>query len=96
MASYIMNGAVCAFGAQCPSFKTCRFRTDSILFWESGGNWADGSDYPSQGIAARHANGCDVAIIDGHVDRVSNANFSGMLNQSPGPLWCSPATVEGH
>ncbi len=96
MTSYVMNGAVCAFGRHVPSFKAHQFRTDAILFWEAKSGWNDGSDFPNEGMTTRHANGSDVAAVDGHVDRLPAAAYAKLLTRSPGPLWCTPGSPDGH
>jgi prepilin-type N-terminal cleavage/methylation domain-containing protein len=103
MTSYLMNGAVCGFGLQnhMPTFKTQKLRTDAITFMEADASrgaaeWNDGSNYPNEGLSARHANGGDVAGIDGHVERISSDTYATLLTRSPGPFWCNPATANGH
>ena len=104
MTSFLMNGAVCGFTgtrATLPSSKVHRFRTDAVVFWEAdaargSAQFNDGSNFPSEGMSSRHANGGDVAVIDGHVDRMPAATFARLLNVSPGPLWCNPASANGH
>jgi hypothetical protein len=104
MTSYIMNGATCGFGdiAAVPSFKIPRFRNNAIIYWETDGTsvagvgWNDGSNYPTEGTTVRHNRGTCVAVIDGHVDWLTAADYNRTLNLSPGPLWCDPGTANGH
>lgn len=65
MTNYLMNGAVCGYGAFFgPGYKVTAFHPTDILFWEaeesgaSGAAWNDGSSYPTEaGLAYRHGNG---------------------------------------
>ena len=54
LSTYVMNGAVCGFGAQNSSYKITDFRQDAYIAWEpneygpSGGTaYNDGSSYPN-------------------------------------------------
>ena len=101
--SYLMNGAVCAFGrlAPTPSFKVHMLRPDAIIFFEAderegAGFWNDGSNYPDEGTTVRHNRGSSVAVIDGHVEWLTAKAYAQKLEMGPGPLWCAPDTANGH
>jgi type II secretory pathway pseudopilin PulG len=104
LTSYIMNGAVCGYGNPnaMPSFKVQKFRPDAVIFWEGDGTsitgvgWNDGSNFPTEGTTVRHNRGSCVAVIDGHVDWLTSKTYAVQLARSPGPLWCNPATANGH
>jgi hypothetical protein len=104
LSSYIMNGAVCGFGhvpPPAPSFQLRHFRPDAVIFIEAdeskgAGEWNDGANNPSEGTTVRHNRGSCVAVIDGHVDWLNASNYSKQLALSPGPLWCSPLSSNGH
>ena len=110
LTSFLMNGAVCGYknvsgtGAAPPIAKIVRMPTDAILFWEadeqntSSYAWNDGSSFPSEaGMTMRHMNnGGSVGCFDGHVEWLSSADFLAELNRSPGRLWCSPFSGNGH
>jgi prepilin-type N-terminal cleavage/methylation domain-containing protein len=101
MTSYMMNGAVCGFGALTtqPSYKIQKFRSNAIIYFESDeaqSVWNDGSNFPSEGTTVRHNRGSCVAVIDGHVDWLNAKAYANVLALSPGPLWCNPSTANGH
>lgn len=103
MTSYVMNGAVCGYGyaGAIPSFKVQRFRPDAILLWEGDGSsnigtgFNDGANFPSEGTTARHNHGSSVAAVDGHVDWFTATIYKRVLAQTPGALWCNPASSNG-
>jgi prepilin-type N-terminal cleavage/methylation domain-containing protein len=101
LTSYMMNGAVCGFGRLTtqPSYKIQQFRPTAVIYFESDEGqsvWNDGANFPSEGTTARHNRGSCVAVIDGHVDWLNAKAYANVLALSPGPLWCSPATANGH
>jgi type II secretory pathway pseudopilin PulG len=103
MTSYMMNGAVCGYGyaGAIPSFKVQRFLPDAILIWEADGSsltgakFNDGAEYPNEGTTTRHNGGSCVGVVDGHVDWYTAALYKHALSQTPGPLWCNPASPTG-
>jgi prepilin-type N-terminal cleavage/methylation domain-containing protein len=100
MTSYIMNGAVCGYGAlgswnepgarRLPSYKITQFKPDQILLWEAEENgvpaaWNDGASYPSENLlASRHGRGACVGFFDFHVEWMDRVEYLTEL-QSPGP-----------
>lgn len=110
MSTYIMNGAVCGFGAnKSEGYKITSFRQDAYVSWEpnefnpSGGTaYNDGSSYPSPtadgGLGRRHGkSGGVVMVVSGSVEFVK---YDQWLKISASPtknsLWCNPVTPDGH
>jgi prepilin-type N-terminal cleavage/methylation domain-containing protein len=110
LTSYLMNGAVCGYknvtaaGAEPPIAKIGKMAADAILLWEadeqntSSNSWNDGSSYPSEeGITLRHiGKGGSIGCFDGHVEFITSADFLFEAGHSPGRLWCSPFSGNGH
>lgn len=110
--SYLMNGAECGYGyyghspRMFPGFAVTAFSNTSekILYWEaeetsasSGAVWNDSSSYPTEEVlSGRHYAGANVAMLDGHVEWMSQADFQTQQNASPGMLWCNPNSSNGH
>jgi prepilin-type N-terminal cleavage/methylation domain-containing protein len=101
MSSYLMNGAVCGYGAVSPnSYKASQFQSDAIIYWQAlesnPGDFNDGSSGPSEGITKLHSIGTTVGVVDGHVEYLKTLKFYALGNV-PGKnaLWCSPASPSG-
>jgi len=99
MTSFLMNGAVCGYGAVLTN-KVTRFKTDAIIFWEvtpfDSGNGNDGSSFPSEKQADRHIKGSNVGCLDGHVDTIPLTEWQLELNRPiKNRLWCNPLTGDG-
>ncbi len=100
LSTYVMNGAVCHYGAIAPkTYKLTQFRIIDYAMWEpdadlSGANYNDGSSYPDayEGLGRRHGKiGGIVLAFGGHTQWVKYRNWT-LLSQSPNfnELWCSP------
>jgi prepilin-type N-terminal cleavage/methylation domain-containing protein len=101
MSSYLMNGAVCGFGAISPSsYKATALAADSVIFWQAletnPGDFNDGSSSPSEGITKSHSIGTTIGVVDGHVEYLKTVKFYQEVN-SPikNRLWCNPGTKNG-
>ena len=92
--SYCMNGSVVAYGNNTAKFGVLtpflidQFNGNDILFWEpdenkAGGWWWDGSNYPSEGISARHFDRASVANIDGSAHAMRLSEFYAMADPNP-------------
>lgn len=105
VSSYVMNGAASGYAINGNvSLEVMQFRSDAILFWEipfsvgQGGTSNDGTNYPPEGVAARHHGGTVVAYMDGHVDVMSSQDFVATCQPKkpngdpnvPNSLWCDP------
>jgi prepilin-type N-terminal cleavage/methylation domain-containing protein len=105
MASYLMNGAVCGFGAIAnnpqSSYKAAAFPADAIIYWQAletnPGDFNDGSSSPDEGITKLHSIGTTVGGVDGHVEYIKTINFyKEVAIPGKGRLWCNPGTANGH
>jgi len=102
LSSYLMNGAVCGFGAVGgKSYKSSDFRQDAIILWQAlesnPGDWNDGSSYPSEGVTRLHSQGATVGVVDGHVEYMKTLKFYAEVGiTTKNRLWCNPATANGH
>jgi prepilin-type N-terminal cleavage/methylation domain-containing protein len=110
LSSYIMNGAVCAFGrfANGKTFKLGQFNPVAYAMWEPdiknwNGVWGpnpghDASQYPneSEGVGRRHKKGAVITGFNGHVHFIKYEDFQREQKfNKPGLLWCVPDTRTG-
>jgi prepilin-type N-terminal cleavage/methylation domain-containing protein len=111
LSTYVMNGAVSDFGVIAPrTFKISQFKGDAVMLWEPDealyasvnglypGAYNDGSSAPNQGcgIGRHHMNSGGVVMgITGQAYFITELAFNQELAQTPGPLWCDPATPTG-
>jgi len=97
--SYLMNGAVVAYGASRRAKSTYRldqFDTKAIIYWETEGqDWNDGSSYPTEGINERHGKGATISCLDGHTEWINRHIYRQELARRPGRLWCVPDSKRG-
>ena len=96
--SYTWNGAVIGYIAFTTTsnnwpqtFKVNRFKSDAIQQWEADENgsslfWNDFSNYPDQGISARHGKGAVIGMFDGSAQRISVADFAALAG-CPNGSW---------
>jgi prepilin-type N-terminal cleavage/methylation domain-containing protein len=105
MSSYLMNGAVCGYGAIAnspeSSYKASQFTADALIFWQAletnPGDFNDGSSSPDEGITKLHSVGTTVGGVDGHIEYMKTLNFyKEVAVQGKGRLWCNPGTANGH
>jgi len=84
LTSYNWNGAVIGYpgqGAAIPrTFKLSQFKANAILQWEtdekSPAYFNDFSNYPDEGLSARHGKGAVVGTFGGSSERISVADFT--------------------
>ena len=110
ISSYIMNGAVCAFGRyqNGRTYKLNQFNPAAYVFWEPeikkyGSSYGtnpgfDASQYPSadEGIGRRHKKGAVITGFSGQVHFIKFETFQTEQTQNkPGLLWCVPDTKTG-
>ena len=101
LTSYLMNGAVCGYGAIYPrSYKAGQFRQDAVIFWQAletnPGDFNDGSSRPNEGITKLHSLGTTVGVVDGHVEYLKTVKFYQEVNiPTKNRVWCNPGTADG-
>lgn len=102
LTSYVINGSASAFGKNNnTSLAFDRFKESDILYWEIpmstgvAGTYNDGTNYPNEGLTARHKTGTTVSHIDGHADVLPADEFIRFCNSGPSPLWCDPTATDG-
>ena len=104
-ASYLMNGALCAYTApptRTKTFKQSAYRPDDIVMWQArddnASDWNDASSSPDEGIFQRHNGGTTVGCIMGSVEFMLWKNFEKKeaLPSGRTRAWCNPATTSGH
>jgi len=97
LSTYVMNGAVCAFGDLGPkSYRQNDFRQDAYIMWEpadsdplldpSFNDYNDGSSYPDPrmdfGLGTRHGkSGGIVVVVSGSVQFIKYALWLGLCEQ---------------
>jgi prepilin-type N-terminal cleavage/methylation domain-containing protein len=109
VSSYIMNGAVCAFGRLTqPRYKLGAFNPAAYVHWEPdiknfGGVWDansghDASQYPNdqEGVGRRHKKGAVITGFSGQVHFIRFEDFQReQVSEKPGLLWCVPDSKTG-
>jgi len=104
-ASYLMNGALCAYStSQKKTFRASVYRPDDIIFWQSNdenaGDWNDASSSPDEGIFKKHNGGTTVGCIGGSVEFMLWRIFEAKQGKVPTNVrtraWCNPLTPSGH
>ena len=101
MSSYLMNGAVCSFGAISPnSHKASAFQPDAVIFWQAletnPGDFNDGSSSPNEGITKVHSIGTTIGVVDGHIEYLKTLKFYAEVNdRAKNRLWCNPSSKDG-
>ena len=110
VSSYVMNGAVCAFGRfiNGKTYKLTDFNPAAYVNWEPdiknfGGVWDanqghDASQFPNlqEGVGRRHKKGAVILGFSGHVHFIKFEAFQfEQTHNAPGLLWCVPDTKDG-
>ena len=110
LSSYIMNGAVCAYGrlTRGKTYKLSAFNPAAYVFWEPeiknfGGVWGpnpghDASQFPSldEGVGRRHKKGAVITGFSGQVHFIKFEDFQReQTSNKPGLLWCVPDSRTG-
>ena len=101
LSSFLMNGAVCGYGAiGGRSYRTHDSKSDDIIFWQAletnPGDWNDGSSSPLEGITKAHNQGTTVGSVGGNIEHISTVAFAAeAANPAKNRLFCSPNTANG-
>jgi len=109
MSTYIMNGAVCGYGAQSRSAKITQVWSPMCYIeWEPDENlgnppigafaYNDASSFPdhNEGVGRLHISGAIIQAVGGHVQFIKFAQFQAEQNNTrKGLLWWSPWSANG-
>lgn len=109
LCSYVMNGAVCGYGAIPSSYKlTDAFESTCYLLWEpdqltdknSTSDYNDAANFPdaNEGIGPLHnSKGGQALTTSGTVLFLSQQTFTNLsANPNKNDLWWAPGTANGH
>ena len=103
VSSYVMNGAVCGYGAG-PSLKLSRMSPSGVAFWECADNtpqenqtlFNDGASSPDENTTARHGTVAIFAAFDGGARMMKLTAWSALSGAAEAnELWCYPGTPDG-
>lgn len=109
VSSYVMNGAVSAYGTG-PSglyttFKVTSFKPDSMLYWEPDERLPSYFDNvasrPDEGVTQRHNTGVMMGMFGGQTEYMKYRNYAqeagigGFRGVRPGRFWCNPNSPTG-
>jgi len=111
LSTYVMNGAVCGYGAVAPkSYHQGQFHQNDYVMWEPGDTspnlgvdtYNDGSSYPDPAtdfaLGTRHdKRGGLVVTACGSVAFVTTTVWNAMgLSPDRNQVWCDPGSLTGH
>jgi len=112
LSTYIMNGAVCGYGATAPkTYHQAEFRQNAYVLWEPGdtspalgvNTYNDASSEPDPAtdfaLGTRHdKRGGLVVTACGSVEFVTLNNWTRLAasTTSKNQVWCNPGTGNGH
>jgi prepilin-type N-terminal cleavage/methylation domain-containing protein len=103
ISSYVMNGAVCGYGAG-PSLKLSRMPPSGVSFWECADNtpeenqalFNDGASSPDENTTVRHGTVAIYSAFDGGARTMKLTTWAALSAQPvANDLWCYPATTDG-
>jgi len=110
VSSYVMNGAVTAYGTspggrQWGSFKITQFQPDYMIYWEADerkpSNYDNVASRPNEGVTERHNTGSVLGMFGGHTEYwkylayYREAGIGGNPGIRPGKFWCNPSSARG-
>ena len=103
--SYTMNGSVSAFGTSPTgkpwvSYKMTSFKPHFMMYWEPDefqpSYYDNATSNPNEGVSLRHNSGIVMGMFGGQTEFIKFKMYMSELNMSPGRLWCSPGSANGH
>jgi type II secretory pathway pseudopilin PulG len=103
LTSYNLNGAVSGFGNNGGTYSGLnidQLKAKAVMFFEvpmsgNGNGSGDATNYPGEGIAARHKHGTTVSHIDGSAEVWSSDEYLAKCSVGPSDLWCDPTAKDG-
>ena len=107
--SYMMNGAVSAYGTGprglYTTYKMTQFNADAMVFWEADerqpSNYDNVASRPDEGVTQRHNTGTVMGNFGGHTEYMrfkvyyQEAGLGGFRGVRPGRFWCNPGSKTG-
>jgi prepilin-type N-terminal cleavage/methylation domain-containing protein len=102
--SYVMNGAVCGYGALTNAVKLSQLSPEGVAFWECNNstaeentnNFNDGASSPDENTSGRHGAVTPVAIFDGSAGLMQITEWTDKMGEAgPNELWCYPGSPDG-
>ena len=102
LSDYTMNGAMSGYSEnRWLGLKITKFHPDDVVYMEipetltflNGAN--DSTNFPTEGIAIRHARATTLSHIDGHADVMTGVRFNELCHKGPSVLWCDPTAKDG-
>lgn len=99
LTSFIMNGAIVAYGDAGKSFRIDQFDSGDAILWDANEQgpaaFNDGASYPNEISPGHHGDGIDAGSADGSVVYLNGPTFQAELQKRPGRLWCNPTSRSG-
>lgn len=99
LTSFIMNGAVVAYGDANRTYRLSQIAPTSFLMWDANETgpvaYNDGASYPREIQPGRHGPGMSLCTVEGSSVWFTDAQFEDELRKTPGRLWCNPGSRDG-
>jgi type II secretory pathway pseudopilin PulG len=104
ISSYVMNGAVCGYGALTNAVKLSQLPPAGVEFWEcsnateddNASLFNDGASSPDENTSGRHGNVTPVGIFDGSARLMQITEWTDKASAAgPNELWCYPDSPSG-
>ena len=109
VSSYMMNGAVSAYGTgprgPYTTYKMTQFNPDAMVYWEADerqpSNYDNVASRPDEGVTQRHNTGTVMGNFGGHTEYMrfkvyyQEAGLGGFRGVRPGRFWCNPGSKTG-
>lgn len=102
MTSYIMNGAVTAYGRRPVPFRIGQMPGDSVILWDGTEEattiapFNDGGSYPYEVVPGHHGTAVTCAVVDGSTVVMTSQDFFALRDApTANRFWCVPGTPNG-
>jgi prepilin-type N-terminal cleavage/methylation domain-containing protein len=104
ISSYVVNGAVCGYGATSGPMKLSRISPLGVAFWECNDgdeydrahNFNDGASSPDENTSGRHGQVTPVGVFDASARIMRINDWMDKLQATiANELWCYPGSPDG-
>ncbi|CAN5848657.1 hypothetical protein BH11PLA1_BH11PLA1_14760 [soil metagenome] len=102
MTSFIMNGAVVAYGRMSFPARISQFRPDAVILWdgneqvEFGPPYNDGASFPREVVPGHHGTAVTCMAVDASSVTLPQADFFALRDASTAnKFWCAPGSTDG-